>query len=222
MTQFKEKLRKLRKEATIGLFDYPVLMASDILLYRADFVAVGEDQKQHLEFARNIAKRFNSIYGEVLKIPDPLIPEKGARVMGLDNPMKKMSKSEESRAHAIHLLDSPDEIRVKIMKAKTDSRRKIRFNKDQPGIFNLLAIYEGLTNSSREEIERRFGDVGYADFKEELSKVIIDVLMPIQLRYQEIMEKPRYMEDLLIEGAYRVRPIADQLLSLVKDSVGLG
>ena len=222
MTQFKEKSQKQREQVSVGLFDYPALMAADILLYQTDLVPVGEDQKQHVELTRDIAQRFNSIYGETLRVPDVVIPETGARIMGLDRPTDKMSKSEEQSVHAICLLDSPDDIRAKIMRATTDSLREIRFDENRPGVYNLLVIYELFTKLDRKEIEARFEGKGYAIFKKELAEVIIQGLHPVQSRYRELTADPAHIDSLLAEGAERVRPIAEKTLALVKDRVGLG
>lgn len=222
MTQFKEKSVKQKEQVSVGLFDYPVLMAADILLYETDLVPVGEDQKQHVEITRDIAQRFNSIYGETFKLPEPSIPTVGARIMGLDDPTSKMSKSEERPGHAVHLLDPPDTIRSKIMKATTDSLREIRFDESRPGIYNLLVIYELLTKHSRPDIEARFEGKGYADLKRELAEVIIEELRPLQSRYQKLMADPNYIDSLLAEGASKARPMAENTLNLVKDRVGLG
>ncbi|MFC1911864.1 tryptophan--tRNA ligase [Chloroflexota bacterium] len=222
MTQFKEKSEKQREQVSVGLFDYPALMAADILLYQTDLVPVGEDQKQHVELTRDIAQRFNSIYGETFRVPDVVIPETGARIMGLDNPTDKMSKSEEQSAHAICLLDSPDDIRAKIMRATTDSQREIRFDGNRLGIYNLLVIYELFSKLGRKEIEAQFEGKGYAVFKQELAEVVIQGLRPVQTRYRELTADPTYIDSLLAEGAERVRPLAEKTLALVKDRVGLG
>jgi tryptophanyl-tRNA synthetase len=222
MTQFKQKAEKQKEQVSVGLFDYPALMAADILLYQTDLVPVGEDQKQHVELTRDIAQRFNSIYGEVFKLPEPAIPKIGARIMGLDDPTKKMSKSETQQGHAIHLLDSPDDIRSKIMKATTDSLREIRFDENRPGICNLLVIYELFKGLSRPDIEAQFEGKGYADFKRELAEVVIEGLRPLQSRYRELTADPTYIDSLLAEGASKVRPIAEKTLTIVKDKVGLG
>ena len=222
MTQFKEKSGKQKEQVSVGLFDYPALMAADILLYHTDYVPVGEDQKQHVELARDIAQRFNSIYGEVFKLPEPVIPKVGARIMGLDDPTNKMSKSEDAPGHAVHLLDPPDVIRSKIMKATTDSLREIRFDEDRPGIYNLLVIYELFTGMSRVDIEARFEGKGYADLKRELGEAVVEGLRPLQSRYQEITADPTYIDSLLAEGASKLRPIAERTLAAVKEKVGLG
>ncbi len=222
MTQFKQKLQEQQEQVSVGLFDYPALMAADILLYDTDLVPVGEDQKQHVELTRDVAQRFNSIYGETFKLPEPLIPETGSRIMGLDDPTNKMSKSETTSGHAINLLDSPDDIRAKIMRATTDSLREVRFDENRPGIYNLLVIYELFTGLSRPDIEARFEGKGYADFKQELAEVIIDSLRPLQSRYREFTADPTYIDSLLAEGASRARPLAEKTLTIVKKKVGLG
>lgn len=222
MTQFKEKSLKQREQVSVGLFDYPALMAADILLYQTDLVPVGEDQKQHVELARDIAQRFNSIHGETFRLPGVIIPETGARIMGLDDPTEKMSKSEERTGHTINLLDSPDDIRGKIARATTDSLRELRFDESRPGIYNLLVIYELFTKFSREEIESRFEGKGYADFKRELGEVVIEGLSSLQSRYRELTAEPTYIDSLLAEGALKVRPIAEKTLAIVKDRIGLG
>ncbi|HUV76329.1 MAG TPA: tryptophan--tRNA ligase [Dehalococcoidales bacterium] len=222
MTQFKEKSQKQKEQVSVGLFDYPALMAADILLYQTDLVPVGEDQKQHVELARDTAQRFNSIYGETFKLPEPLIAETGARIMGLEDPTKKMSKSEDGQGHIIYLLDPPDDIRNKIMRATTDSLREIRFDENRPGICNLLVIYELFTRVGRAEIEARFEGRGYADFKKELAEVVVGGLRPLQSRYRELTADPTHIDSLLAEGADRIRPVAEKTLATVKDRIGLG
>jgi tryptophanyl-tRNA synthetase len=222
MTQFKEKSEELKGQVSIGLFDYPALMAADILLYETDIVPVGEDQKQHVELARDIAQRFNTIYGPTFKLPEPVIPEVGARIMGLDDPTKKMSKSEADPGHAINLLDTPDTIRSKIMRATTDSLREIRFDENRPGINNLLVIYQVFTGRPEKEIEARFAGKGYAALKKELGEIVVEALRPLQSRYQKLVAEPSYLESLLAEGAARARPLAEKTLNLVKNRVGLG
>ena len=222
MTQFKEKSENLKEQVSVGLFDYPVLMASDILLYQTDVVPVGEDQKQHVELTRDIAQRFNSIYGKTFRLPRPSIPETGARIMGLDDPTSKMSKSEAGSGHAINLLDSPDTIRGKIMRATTDSLREIRFDEDRPGIHNLLTIYELCSGLSRIEIEARYEGRGYADLKRDLGEVVVAALRPLQSRFEELTADPTCIDSLLTEGADKVRPLAEKTLAAVKDKVGLG
>jgi tryptophanyl-tRNA synthetase len=222
MTQFKEKSEKEKERVSVGLLDYPALMAADILLYDTDLVPVGEDQKQHLEFTRDLAQRFNTIYGETFVIPEPSIPEIGARIMGLENPVKKMSKSEGGEGNTINLLDSPEDIRSKIKRATTDSLREMRFDEDRPGIHNLLVIYELFTNEKRDEIEARFEGRGYADLKKELAEVVIEGLRPLQSRYEELTEDPMHIDRLLSKGAEKLRPTAERVLAKVKERVGLG
>ncbi len=222
MTQFKEKSQKQKEQISTGLFDYPALMAADILLYGTDLVPVGEDQKQHVELARDVAQRFNSIYGETFKVPEVVIPETGARIMGLEDPTKKMSKSEVGPGHIIYLLDSPDDIRAKIMRATTDSLREIRFDESRPGICNLLVIYELFTKLGRKEIEARFEGKGYVDLKRELAEVVVENLSPLQSRYRELTADPTCIDSLLTEGADRVRPVAEKTLAIVKEKTGLG
>ena len=222
MTQFKEKSKELKEQVSVGLFDYPALMSADILLYDTEVVPVGEDQKQHVELARDLAQRFNSIYGHTFRLPKAVIPEVGARIMGLDDPTKKMSKSEDNPGHAINLLDSPDEIRAKIKQATTDSRREIRFDEKRPGIYNLLVIYEIFSGLSRAEIEARYEGKGYAQLKKELGEVVVEGLKPLQSRYRELTAEPGHIDSLLAEGASRVRPLAEKTLALVKSRIGLG
>ena len=207
---------------SVGLFDYPALMAADILLYNTDVVPVGEDQKQHVELARDTAQRFNNFYGETFVLPEPLIPDVGARIMGLDDPTKKMSKSEDNPGHAINLLDPPDTIRAKIMRATTDSLREIRFDENRPGIYNLLTIYHSFTGQSQKEIESQFAGKGYGDFKKALAEVVIEGLRPLQERYRELTAEPGHIDAILAEGAAKARPLAEKMLAEVKKRVGLG
>ncbi len=222
MTQFKEKSEKLKEEVSVGLFDYPSLMAADILLYDTDEVPVGDDQKQHVELARDAAQRFNSIFGDTFVVPLPVIGKVGARIMGLDDPTKKMSKSEMASGHAISLLDPPDVIRSKFMRATTDSLKDIRFDENRPGVYNLLVIYELFTGKSRPEIEAHFAGQGYATLKKELGEVVVEGLRPLQTRYKELTADPTYIDSLLKEGADRIRPTAAKTLARVKERVGLG
>jgi tryptophanyl-tRNA synthetase len=222
MTQFKEKSAKHKEQVSVGLFDYPALMAADILLYDTDVVPVGEDQKQHVELARDTAQRFNSIYGETLVLPEPLIPDVGARIMGLDDPTRKMSKSETAPGHAINLLDTPDDIRAKIMRATTDSLREIRFDPGRPGIFNLLTIYHLFSGQGQREIEAQFEGKGYSDFKKALAEVVIEGLRPLQERYKELTADPTRIDSILADGAARARPTAERVLGEVRKKVGLG
>ena len=220
MTQFKSKAGEDRDTASAGLYDYPVLMAADILLYQTDAVPVGDDQRQHVELARDIANAFNFRFGETFVEPRALIREVGARVMSLDDPMKKMSKSG-SEGSYISLLDSPATIRKKIARATTDSERTIVFDENRPGIFNLLTIYEALGGETHEQIEAEFAGKGYKEFKAALAERVVAALEPIQRRYAELTADPRTLDDLLARGAERVRPLAQATLRLVKERVGL-
>ncbi|GAA7478916.1 tryptophan--tRNA ligase [Helicobacter pylori] len=219
MTQFKDKSLKNPKSVNVGLFNYPILMASDILLYQSDLVPVGEDQKQHLELTRNIAEKFNRDFGNCFKIPEPLIAKVGARVMGLDDPKVKMSKSHQGANHAIFLLDEPDIIVRKIKKAATDSMGVIAFDEKREGVFNLLNIYMLLSDESPEKIEERFKNKGYGDFKKELAEVMIQALKPIQERYQEISDDE--VKAVLNCGAEKARPLARATYQKAKELMGL-
>ncbi|GAA7282350.1 tryptophan--tRNA ligase [Helicobacter pylori] len=219
MTQFKDKSLKNPKSVNVGLFNYPILMASDILLYQSDLVPVGEDQKQHLELTRNIAEKFNRDFGNCFKVPEPLIAKVGARVMGLDDPKVKMSKSHQGANHAIFLLDEPDVIVRKIKKAATDSMGVIAFDEKREGIFNLLNIYMLLSNESPESIEERFKNKGYGDFKKELAEVMIQALKPIQERYKEISDDE--VKAILNCGAKKARPLAQATYQKAKELMGL-
>ncbi|EJB32731.1 tryptophan--tRNA ligase [Helicobacter pylori] len=219
MTQFKDKSLKNPKSVNVGLFNYPILMASDILLYQSDLVPVGEDQKQHLELTRNVAEKFNRDFGNCFKVPEPLIAKVGARVMGLDDPKVKMSKSHQGANHAIFLLDEPDIIVRKIKKAATDSIGVIAFDEKREGIFNLLNIYMLLSDESPEKIEERFKNKGYGDFKKELAEVVIQSLKPIQERYKEISDDE--VKAVLNCGTKKARPLARATYQKAKELMGL-
>ncbi|MCQ2689943.1 tryptophan--tRNA ligase [Helicobacter pylori] len=219
MTQFKDKSLKNPKSVNVGLFNYPILMASDILLYQSDLVPVGEDQKQHLELTRNVAEKFNRDFGDCFKVPEPLIAKVGARVMGLDDPKVKMSKSHQGANHAIFLLDEPDVIVKKIKKAATDSMGVIAFDETREGVFNLLNIYMLLSNESPENIEERFKNKGYGDFKKELAEVVIQSLKPIQERYKEISDDE--VKAVLNGGVEKARPLAQMTYQKAKELMGL-
>lgn len=220
MTQFKDKVRKQQENVGVGVFDYPVLMAADILLYQTDLVPVGEDQKQHLELTRDLAIRFNRDYGETFRVPDPFIPKVGARIMSLADPMKKMSKSdEEAEAGCIMLLDQPDAVRRKFKRAVTDSGTDIRFDPQRPAINNLLTIYHLLTGKSTDEIEQHFAGKGYAQLKEDLAEVTIEFLRPFQTRVQAIDDGK--LEAILERGAARAEEIARTTLAQAKANMGL-
>ncbi|HET9979443.1 MAG TPA: tryptophan--tRNA ligase [Ktedonobacterales bacterium] len=221
MTQFKTKAGVDREAANAGLYTYPVLMAADILLYQADAVPVGEDQKQHVELARDIANSFNSRFGETFVEPRPIIREVGARIMALDEPTKKMSKSSESESSYISLLDPPATIRKKVARATTDSERTIVFDAKRPGIYNLLTIYQSLTGESQRAIEAEFAGKGYKEFKAALTDVLVATLEPIQQRYTALMSDLPGLDALMAEGAAKVRPLAQTTLHTVMERMGL-
>src|SRR5437667_3429119 len=220
MTQFKDKARKQEENVLVGLFDYPVLMAADILLYQTDLVPVGEDQKQHLELTRDLAIRFNRDYGQTFVVPDPFIPRVGARIMSLADPAKKMSKSdEESEAGCIMLLDDETAVRRKFKRAVTDSGTEIRFDPARPAMNNLLTIYHLLTNKSESEIEEHFSGKGYAALKQELADVCIEFLKPIRERVSGIDDDK--LDGILEQGAERAEAIAKVTLNQAKANMGL-
>jgi tryptophanyl-tRNA synthetase len=224
MTQFKDKAGKAESVLT-GLLDYPVLMAADILLYDADEVPVGEDQKQHVELTRDIAARFNHLYGEFFVLPEPMIPEIGARIMGLDNPLVKMSKSlAHVRGHAVRMLDGPDEIRGAFMRAVTDSGNEIRFSDDpqKAGVDNLLSIYKAVTGKAKEAVEAELGGLrGYGDLKRVVADVVIAALTPIRERHAQLMRDAGELDRLLARGAEQARAVADPKLREMKERMGL-
>ena len=220
MTQFKDKARKQQENVGVGYFDYPVLMAADILLYQTDLVPVGEDQKQHLELTRDIAIRFNRDYGETFRVPEAFIPKVGARIMSLADPAKKMSKSdEESEAGCIMLLDDADAVRRKFKRAVTDSGTEIRFDATRPAITNLLTIYHLLTDKSKDEVEKHFSGHGYAKLKEELAEVTIEFLRPFQERVRGIDDGK--LDQILKRGAAYAEEIAAATLAQAKVRMGL-
>ncbi|WP_322489153.1 tryptophan--tRNA ligase [Chloroflexus sp.] len=221
MTQYKTKAQKQESVMT-GLLTYPVLMAADILLYDADEVPVGEDQKQHIELTRDLAQRFNHLYGETFVIPKPVIRESGARIMGLNDPSAKMSKSDNTRGHAIRIVDDPDEIRWAIKRAVTDSYNEIRFSDDpeRAGVNNLLQIYELLTGKSRPEIEAHFAGKGYGALKKEVAEVVVESLRPIRERYYQLMNDPAELDRILAIGAEQARAVAEPKMTLILERVG--
>ncbi len=222
MTQFKDKTGGVEGESVgVGLFDYPVLMAADILLYRADAVPVGEDQKQHVELTRDLAERFNNAFGKTFVVPEPIIPVEGARIMGLDDPTKKMSKSAGSVYNYIALTDSPDEIRRKIKRAVTDSGTEVRPGDDKPALTNLVAIYGLLAGEPAEPIIDRYAGKGYADFKADLAEVTVDALAPFQARMRELADDKGFTLDVLRLGAERAEAIAARTMQKVRERVGL-
>jgi len=221
MTQFKDKTAKGEKNMTAGLYTYPCLMAADILLYNANYVPVGEDQKQHVELCRDIAQRFNNRYGETFVVPEPLIAKVGARIMSLSDPSKKMSKSEETNKGCIYLLDDLKSARKKIMSAVTDSVGIIQLDKEnQPGLYNLIEIASALSGRSMEEIVDEFSGEGYGKLKGYVADVVCAELEKIQNRYREIIESHQ-IEKVLNEGALKASSIADRTLEEVKKKIGL-
>ena len=221
MTQFKEK-SKSKKNISCGLFTYPILMAADILLYDADLVPTGADQKQHVELARNIANRFNSKYGQTFNIPEPMIPEVGARIKDLQDPTKKMSKSSINPKGVIYLLDDEKNIRKKIMSAVTDSENKIYFDEEKkPGISNLLSIYSALSNISTEEAEEKFKNYNYGNFKKDVADVVVNKLNYLRKKYDEIINSDM-IDNVLNEGYKKTSAIAGRKYYDVKEKVGLG
>jgi tryptophanyl-tRNA synthetase len=220
MTQYKAKAQA---QETIGdgLLQYPVLMAADILLYQAAIVPVGEDQSQHLELARDIAQRFNSLYGETFVMPATHLPAVGARVMGLDDPEKKMSKSAPGSGHAVSLLDPPEAIRKKILRATTDSNPGVDFDHPGAGVRNLLTIFQAFTGWHDDNMRAHFAGMRYGDLKKQVAEAVIEALEPIQKRYREIMAEPGFVAQVLENGAAKVRPIANDTVTKVKKAMGL-
>lgn len=224
MIQFKEKAIKQGENVSAGLLDYPVLMAADILLYDADKVPVGEDQKQHLELTRDLAVRFNHLFGQkkaVLKLPDPLIRPEGARVMSLTDGTRKMSKSDPSELSRINLLDDPDTITKKIKRCKTDSVRGLTFDdSDRPECHNLLMLYGILTNKTKAEVTAECQDMGWGQFKPLFTETVIESLKPIQAKYKAVMDDQGYLESVLRTGREKAEAVANETLTRVKDAMG--
>jgi len=220
MTQYKAKAAK-QESVGDGLLQYPVLMAADILLYQAGIVPVGEDQAQHLELTRDIAQRFNSLYGETFVVPGTSLPAVGARIMGLDDPTQKMSKSATGANHAVALLDPPDRIRKTIMRATTDSEPCVNVETAGPGVLNLLAIHQAFSGWTDEQMKQHFNGMRYGDLKKQVAEMVASELEPFQERYRRIVSDPGYLDGVLQEGAARVKPIADQTVQLTKERMGL-
>lgn len=221
MTQFKDKSAKNAKNINVGLFNYPALMASDILLYNADLVPVGSDQKQHIELARNVAEKFNRDFGECFKIPDALIVRESARIMGLDDPSVKMSKSVKAQNHAIFLLDLPEVIERKVKRAVTDSQSEIIFDESRAGLYNLLCMVEILSGKNRAEIESEFSGKGYGALKSTLAELLIAELTPIREKYNDLQKNRDFVMKILREGREKVEPIAKETYQRAKKLVGL-
>lgn len=220
MTQFKDKSAKHADNVNAGLFTYPCLMAADILLYNADYVPVGADQKQHLELARNVAERFNGLYSPTFVVPEGLIPKTGARIMSLQDPTKKMSKSDENTASFITLLDTPDQILKKFKRAVTDSEACVRYAEGKDGINNLMGIYSCITGKSYAEIEKEFEGRGYGDFKTAVGEAVVGEFAPIQARYNEFVKDKACLEKCYSEAAPRAEAIARRTLQKAMKKVG--
>lgn len=220
MTQFKDKSSKQSENINAGLFTYPVLMACDILLYQADLVPVGSDQKQHVEITRDIAERFNNKYSPTFKVPEVFIPKVGARIMSLQEPTKKMSKSDENENACIYLLDSPDTIRRKFKRAVTDSIGVIQLSDDQPGVKNLISIYSVCKNITPEAVVEEFKNEGYGTFKLAVAEAVIEVLEPIQNRFNELMNDKAYLESVYKAGADKAEYVARKTLRKMYKKVG--
>ncbi len=221
MTQFKDKSAAHADNVNAGLFTYPSLMAADILLYQPDFVPVGADQKQHLELARDIAIRFNNLYGNVFKIPDPYIPKVGARVMSLQDPTKKMSKSDPNVNSFISILDEPNVIVKKFKRAVTDSEAEVCYREGKDGINNLMSIYAAMTGLSYEQIERDFANKGYGDFKAAVGEAVAEQLRPIRENFTRLKEDKSYLEEVYRQGAETALAISRRTLTKVQKKVGL-
>ncbi|MCI8490602.1 MAG: tryptophan--tRNA ligase [Lachnospiraceae bacterium] len=221
MTQFKDKSAKHADNINAGLYTYPVLMAADILLYQADLVPIGVDQKQHLEITRDIAQRFNAIYGDVFTVPEAYVPKTGAKIMSLQDPMKKMSKSDENVNATILLLDSKDDILRKFKRAVTDSDSAVRYAEEKPGISNLMGIYSCVTGKSFEEIEKEFDGRGYGDFKAAVGEAVADALAPLKARYQELMADKAYLDSMIKMNDEKAQYYAFKTLRKVQKKVGL-
>ena len=219
MTQYKDKSKKQGENVSVGLLTYPTLMAADILLYQTDLVPVGQDQKQHLELTRDLAVRFNRDYGETFRVPDPYIPKVGAKVLSLQDPAKKMSKSDENLNGSIMLMDDADTIRRKFRRAVTDSGTEVRFDEARPAVTNLLSIYQILTGRTPEEIEAHFEGKGYAQLKSDVADATVEFLRPFQERVRSISDEE--LSRILRDGADKARAIAAETLRQVKERMGI-
>lgn len=220
MTQFKDKSARHSENVNAGLFTYPSLMAADILLYGADLVPVGQDQKQHLELTRDIAERFNSIYGQTFKLPEPYIPKVAARVKSLQDPTKKMSKSDENPNSYVAILDKPDVIIKKFKRAVTDSDTRVYYGEGKDGINNLCEIYSAVTGKTMEQIEKEFEGKGYGEFKLAVGEAVADMLLPIQQKFNELMADKAYLEQCYKENAQKALAISTRTLEKVRRKIG--
>ncbi len=221
MTQFKDKSEKNRDNVNAGLFTYPVLMAADILLYKTNLVPVGEDQSQHLELTRDVATRFNNLYGETFVIPEMYTPEIGARIMSLQEPTKKMSKSDKNANATIFLMDSEDIIMKKMKRAVTDSENIIAYRDEQPGIKNLITIYSSLTGLSIKEVVSKYEGKGYGAFKTDTAEVVVEFLSPFKKSYEDYMNNLDFVEKVYKTGAQRAYELAEDTMVLVRKRIGL-
>jgi tryptophanyl-tRNA synthetase len=221
MTQYKEKAKKFKKDLNAGLLNYPILMAADILLYQTDMVPVGEDQKQHVELTRTIARKFNQKFGQTFKIPEVKLPKTGAKIMSLQQPTKKMSKTDNPDTY-VGIFDEPEEIKSKVMKAVTDTGKLIKYNpQKKPGVSNLLTIYSLFTEKSVKELEKKFKGKGYAELKKSLADVLIDYLEPFRRKKKELLTREVYVKEILEQGRKRAQIIAQSTLQDVRKKMGL-
>lgn len=220
MTQYKDKSKRYGESVSAGLFTYPVLMAADILLYNADLVPVGKDQTQHLELTRDIAQRFNSLYSPTFNIPEAYIPENGAKIMDLQEPTKKMSKSSDNPNSYILIMDPPEVIRRKISRCVTDSIGIVKYSDDQPGVKNLITILMAITGMSVEEIEKKYEGKGYADFKNDVAEAIVSELEPIQNKVKEFIENKDYLESVYKKGAEKAYYVSNKVLRKMQKKIG--
>ena len=220
MTQFKDKSAKNSGNVNAGLFTYPVLMAADILLYKPDLVPVGADQKQHLEIARDIAERFNGIYGDVFKIPEAYIPEVGAKIMSLQDPEKKMSKSDENENARVGILDKPEDIMRKFKRAVTDSEARVCIGENKPGVNNLIGIYSAVTGKTADEITAEFEGKGYGDFKTAVGEAVVEELRPVRENYERYISDKATLEEIYRKGAERAERLANKTLYRVMKKIG--
>lgn len=222
MTQFKDKSAKHTDNINAGLFTYPALMAADILLYQANLVPVGEDQMQHLEITRDLAERFNKLYGKTFVIPEGYVRKSSARIMGLQDPRSKMSKSATNLNDVIFLEDEPEVIMKKFKKAVTDSENIVRFDpENKPGVSNLMQIYSAITSKNMHEIEKEFEGSGYGNFKVKVAEAVIEKLLPIQKKYKELLDNPEYLKGIYTQGAENARKLASKTLNDVKERIGI-
>jgi len=222
MTQYKSKSKELKGKVSVGLFNYPALMAADILLYQTDLVPVGDDQVQHVELTRDLARRFNSRFGKVFVVPEAKVMKMGARIMSLKYPDKKMSKSDEDKDGTIDLLDSAGEIKRKIKIAATDSGKEIVFQEGKPAISNLLTIYSHVSGLTVRELEKKYQSKGYQEFKEDLGEAVIEFLRPIQEKYYQIRQEKDYLNKILADGLKKAKEISRKTMKRVYQAVGLG